>query len=137
MTMKVVKTIILVLLAAMTLPLMAQTNKDPQIKKDDSRAKVEVVNGQNLLVLKKGWKVQSSNWGTSYSADIVLKLDDNTWHQLESLISSPFGKIIKVKDLHGYNVEITKANVNSHVGLMFISGTKCVAITEEEFRKLK
>lgn len=117
--------------------MMAQTNKESQNKNDQSKVKVEVVNGQNALVLKTGRKSRSSSWGTSNSADIVLKLDGNILQMLDSLITAPFGNSIKVQDLQGYNVEISKANVNSNVGLMFTSGTKCVAITEEEYRKLK
>lgn len=120
-----------------TFPVMAQTNKGQQNKNVDSRAKVEVVNGQNVLVLRTGRKAQSSSWGMYNSAAIVLIIDDNLWHQLDSLISAPFGNSIKVKDLQGYNVEIAKANVNTHIGLIFTSGTKCVAITEEEYRRLK
>ena len=135
--MKINRFILFALLMMLSFPVMAQTNKEQQKNNNDSRAKVEVVNGQNALVLKTGRKTQSSTLGTSNSADIVLKLDGNTWQQLDSLVSAPFGKSIIVKDLQGYNVEIAKANVNSNVGLMFTSGTKCVAITEEEYRKLK
>lgn len=135
--MKYNRLILFVLLMAVSFPVMAQTNNEQPNKKDDSRAKIEVVNGQNALVLKTGRKSQSSSWGKSYSADIVLILDGNTWQQLDSLISAPFGNSIKLKDFQGYNVEIAKANVNSNVGLMFTSGTKCVAITKDEYRKLK
>ena len=135
--MKYKRLILFVLLMAVSFPMMAQTNKELQNKKDDSRAKIEVVNGQSALVLKTGRKSQSSSWGTSNSADIVLIIDASTWQQLDSLINVPYGSSIKVKDLQGYNVEIAKANVNSNVGLMFTLGTKCVAITEEEYRKLK
>ncbi len=116
---------------------MAQTNREQPNTKYDSRAKIEVVNGQNALILKTGRKSQSSSWGKSYSAGIVLILDGNTRQQLDSLISAPFGNSIKLKDFQGYNVEIAKANVNSNVGIMFTSGTKCVAITENEYRNLK
>lgn len=42
-----------------------------------------------------------------------------------------------IKDIDGYKVEIALANVNGKPGLMFSSGSKCVAITEEDFRKVK
>ena len=135
--MKYNRLILFALLMSLSFPVMAQTNKEQPNKKDDSRAKIEVVNGQNALVLKTGRKSQSSSWGSSYSADIVLKLDGNTWDQLDSLITASYGSSIKLKDLQGYNVEIAKANVNSHVGLMFTSGSKCVAISKEEFERLR
>ena len=135
--MKAIKAFIIVLFITITMPLMAQTNKEQQNNKENSRAKVEVVNGHNALVLKTGRKSKSSNWGVSNSADIVLKLDYNTWHLLDSLVAAPFGSSVKIKDLQGYNVEIAKANVNSNVGLMFTSGTKCVAKSEEEWKKIK
>lgn len=56
---------------------------------------------------------------------------------IDSLVAAPWGASVKTKDLYGYNVEIAKANVNSSIGLMFTSGTKCVAITEEELKRLK
>lgn len=76
--------------------MMAQTNKESQNKNDQSKVKVEVVNGQNALVLKTGRKSRSSSWGTSNSADIVLKLDGNILQMLDSLITAPFGNSIKV-----------------------------------------
>ena len=134
--MKCIKVILISLLVSLSVPVMAQTNTNQKDKKDDARAKVEVVKGQTALVLKTGRKSNQTNFGSSYPADIVLKLDDNTWRMLDSLVNAPWGSAIKVKDLDGY-IEIAKANVNSKVGLMFTSGTKCVAITEEEYRKLK
>lgn len=135
--MKCLKVILISLLVSLSVPVMAQTNTNQKDKKDKARAKVEVVNGQTALILKTGRMAQPASFGFSYPADIVLKLDDNTWRMLDSLVTAPWGSAVKVKDIDGYTVEIAKANVNSNVGLMFTSGTKCVAITEEEYRKLK
>lgn len=112
--------------AFISFPLMAQTNKEQHDKKEDARAKVGVVKGQTALVLKAG-----------RTSDIVLKWDASLENKLDSLVTAPWGSAAKIKDIDGFNVEIAKANVNSNVGLMFTSGTKCVAITEEEYRKLK
>jgi len=116
---------------------MAQTNKVQQSKNEDTRARVEVVNGQNVLVLKTGRKSQSSSWGMTNSADIVIIIEDNTYKILDSLVAGPWGCAMKMKDIEGHNVDVAKANVNSKVGLMFTSGTKCVAISEEEWNKIK
>ena len=87
-------------------------------------------------MLKTGRKADAINHG-AYPVDIVLKLDGDTWRMIDSLVAAPWGASVKTKDLYGYNVEIAKANVNSSIGLMFTSGTKCVAITEEELKRLK
>ncbi len=106
--------------------MMAQINNERLNNKDEARAMVEVVNGQPALVLKAG---RTSN--------IILKWDANLENKLDSLVTAPWGNAIKMKDLEGYNVEIARANVNSNVGLMFTSGTKCVAITEDELKRLR
>lgn len=92
--MKCIKVILFSLLVSLSVPVMAQA--DAKAEKDKARAKVEVVNGQNVLVLKTGRKSQSSSWGASNSADIVLKLDGNIWQMLDSLITGPFGKLVKI-----------------------------------------
>ena len=50
--MKSIKVILTALLIYAVVPAMAQTNVDQKNKKDDARAKVEMVNGQSALVLK-------------------------------------------------------------------------------------
>lgn len=122
--MRIIRIILFALLMTLSYPLIAQADTEP--KKDDARAKVEVVKGQNVLVLKAGC-----------SSDITLKWDASMENKLDSLVTAPWGSAIKMKDVEGYNVEVAKANVNSRLGLMFTSGTKCVAISEEEWNKLK
>lgn len=122
--MKSNRLILFALLAVISFSLMAQADAEP--KKDDARAKVEVVRGQTALVLKAG-----------RTSDITLKWDATLKNKLDSLVTAPWGSAIKMKDVDGYNVEVAKANVNSRVGLMFTSGTKCVAISEEEWKKIK
>lgn len=82
--------------------------------------------GQLALVLKAG-----------RTSDITLKWDASLKDKLDRLVTAPWGSAIKLKDVDGSNVDVAKANVNSKVGLMFTSGTKCFAITEEEYRNLK
>jgi len=130
MTMKVVKTIILVLFAAMTLPLMAQMNKDPQIKKEVGKARITVVYGQDHLVLITGR--QSS----THNPNIEIVLDSKARKTFDSVLSSKMGYTEKLKDVEGFVVEVTMASVNGKPGLMFTSGSKCVAITKEAFEIL-
>ena len=122
--MKCIKVILICLLVSLSVPVMAQADVEP--KKDNARAKVEVVKGQTALVLKAG-----------RTSDITLKWDASLKNKLDSLVTAPWGSAIKMKDVDGYNVDVAKANVNSKVGLMFTSGTKCVAISEEEWNKIK
>ena len=133
--MKYMKALLIVAMIAFTYPVMAQADKDAQ--KNNSRARIENVRGQNALVLKTGRKTTSSNWNSSYSNDIVVAFNNEAKEILDSLISAPWGSAVKMKDLDGYNVDVAKANVNSKVGLMFTSGTKCVAVTKEEYEALK
>ena len=94
--------------------------------------------GQKALVLKTGRKIQSNNiGGTTYSNDIILSIDTNTWAVLDSLMNATWGSAMKMTDIYGYKVDVVKANVNSSVGLMFTSGSKCVALKKEDFDALK
>jgi len=52
-------------------------------------------------------------------------------------MASPFGKTIKVMDVYGFVVNIAKARVFDHEGLMFTMGTRNVTITAEDLNKLK
>lgn len=122
--MKCIKVILISLLVTLTVPVMAQA--DAESKKDDARAKVEIVKGQTALVLKAG-----------RNSEIALSWDNATERTLDSLVTAPWGSALKIKDIDGHKVDVAKANVNSNVGLMFTSGTKCVAISEEEWNKIK
>lgn len=118
--------IVFALFTVISFSMMAQTDKESQDKKDFSRAKVEVVKGQTALVLKAG-----------RTSEIVMTWDNTTERTLDSLVTAPWGSAVKMKDVDGHKVDVAKANVNSRVGLMFTSGTKCVAISEEEWNKTK
>ena len=123
--------ILTIVLLSISLNVMAQTKKEQIVEKESVHAKIAVVNGQRVLVLKTGISAAIHN------PDIVLKIEDNTWKLLDDLLTGPWGKSIAIKDYAGSKVEIAKANVNSKVGLMFNSGTKFVAITKEECDALK
>lgn len=114
------------MLASATLTLSGQVNADTASRKDDAKAKVEIVKGKTFLVLKAG-----------HNCTIDLKIEANTWRQLDSIVAGPWGSAIKLKDVDGLNVDVAKANVNSKVGLMFTSGSKCATLTKEEFEALK
>ena len=122
--MKCIKVILISLLVTLTVPVIAQAKAEP--KKDGARAKLEIVKGQTALVLKAG-----------QNSVIALTWDNATERTLDSLVTAPWGSAVKMKDIDGHKVDVAKANVNSRVGLMFTFGTKCVAISEEEWNKLK
>lgn len=125
-----IKLTLTILLMALSVGLMAQTKKVQDVEKDNARAKVELVNGQRVLVLKTG------RTAAIHNPDIVIKIEANTWKKFDDLVTGPWGNSIVVKDIYGYKVDIAKANVNSEVGLMFTSGTKRVALTKEEIEAI-
>ncbi len=123
--------ILTIVLLSISLNVMAQTKKEQIVEKESVHAKIEVVNGQRLLVLKSG------RTAAIHNPDIVLKIEDDTWKKFDDLVTGPWGSAIVLKDVSGYKVEIAKANVNSKVGLIFTSGTKCIAVTKEAFDAIK
>ena len=131
--MKYIKAVLIIVLTSLTFTVSAQVKSKTNVKNEASRARIEIVKGQNALVLKTGRKEIPSNWGASYSNNIVIAYDDDTKKILDSLVVAPWGSAIKMKDLDGYVVDVAKANINSKVGLMFTSGSKCVTITKEAF----
>ncbi len=135
--MKYFKTALFIVLICLTFTVRAQVNSKTNDKKESSRARIEIVKGQNALVLKTGRKEIPSNWGASYSNNIVIAYDDDTKKILDSLIVAPWGTVVIMKDLDGYKVDVAKAKVDSKVGLMFTSGSKCVVLKKEELDALK
>lgn len=126
--------IAILLLSFMVLPMMAQAETP---KKETSKAKVVVENGQKKLVLDTGRKGGMSFNNVS-SGNIELLSDAALWKILDSLVAAPWGgNAVRVKDTRGYNVDIQKAMINNEVGVFFLSGTKSVAITGKELVKLK
>lgn len=73
-----------------------------------------------------------SNWGPSHTNDIVIAYNDDAKKILDSLIVAPWGSTIKMKDIYGYMVDVAKAKVNSKVGLVFTSGSKCLTLKKED-----
>lgn len=138
--MKTIKLFLSVLLISFAVHLCAQNLNEPKnnkINKINSRAKIEEIKGQTALVLKTGRKEIPSNWGASYSNNIVIAYDDDTKKILDSLIVAPWGTVVIMKDLDGYKVDVAKAKVDSKVGLMFTSGSKCATLKKEELDALK
>ena len=129
--MKQRRLILFALLVSLSVPLMAQTNNGPQIKKEAGKAMITVVRGQDHLVLVTGRKA------TWYNPNIEIVLDAKAWETLESVLSGKQDTSAKMEDVDGYQVEIALAKVNGNTGLMFTSGSKCVAITTEDFEKLR
>ena len=119
------------LFAAMFLPMMAQNNVQDVKQMDSSKARIEVRQEKQYLVLSTD---------TFISEDlsvIAIFIDDETWRVLDELLVAPKGTTVKMKDSKGRKVDIALANVNSQTGLMFTSGSKCVTITKEEYDRLK
>ena len=124
---RTMKTIFFVVMSFMALPLMAQTNKGPQVVKETPKAKVVVENGKTKLVLKSGQKKDN----------IEINVDNNTWRLLDSIVTAPYSSPYHVKGVGGYSVGIQRANVSSYNGLIFSSGSRFMAITQEDLNKLK
>lgn len=123
--MKYIKVLLIIALAGVTFAVSAQSNKELN-KKDNSRAHIGNVKGQTALIMKAG-----------HNKTIDLKIEADTRHQLDSIVAGPWGSEIKLKDVDGHKVDVAKANINSSVGLMFTSGSKCVALKKEDLDALK
>lgn len=129
--MKWIKIILVAFMTIATFPVMAQTNNEPQIKKEAGKARVTVVQGQDHLVLVTGRKA------SGYNPNIEIALDTKVWETFDSVLLGKQNTACKMKDVEGHNVEVALANVNGNTGLIFTSGTKCVAIKKEDFVKLR
>lgn len=119
------------LFAAISFPMMAQNNVQSLNQPANPKAKVEVRQGIQYLVLNTG--INTSEGLSS----IAIVVDEEIRNVLDSVLASPRGSLVKMKDLRGNNVDVALANVNSQTGLMFSSGSKIIAITKEEYEGLK
>lgn len=126
-SLRTMKLMLVITLSLFALPLMAQINKGPQVVKETPKAKIVVENGKTKLVLKTG---QQKN-------NIEINVDNNTWQVLDSIASAPYGSPYRVKGVDGYSISVQRANVSSNNGLIFSSGSRFMAITEEEVKKLR
>lgn len=90
------KAVLVIMLSLFALPIMAQTNKGPQVIKDTPKAKVVVENGKTKLVLKTG---QQKN-------NIEINVDNNTWRILDSIVTAPYGSPFQVKSARGNSVSV-------------------------------
>lgn len=109
---------------------MAQTNNEPQVKKEAGKVRVTIVQGQDHPVQVTGRKA------SGYNPNIEIALDAKAWETFDSVLSCKQSTAANMKDVDGHIVEVALANVNGNTGLVFTSGSKCVAITKEEFEKL-
>jgi hypothetical protein len=133
-SLRTTKALLIVMLSIMALPMMAQTNKGPQVVRETPQAKVVTEKGKTKLILKSGREKSKYN---SYSYDIEINVENNTWRVLDSIVSAPYGNSFQIKDAHGYSVCIQRAKVSSNNGLFFTSGSRFVAITEDDLKKLR
>ena len=131
------KRVLIIMLAAMALPCMAQTQKAANlVKKVVGRAQIVTVQTRDHLVLRTGQKSMNAN-ASFYPDDIELLLDNEMWKRLNDLMASPLGRTLKVTDVYGFAVNVAKARVFNQEGLMFTMGTRNVTITADDFNKLK
>lgn len=105
--MKGIKALLLVFMTAISFTMMAQTNNEPQIKKEAGKARVTVVQGQDHLVLVTGRKA------SGYNPNIEIALDAKAWETFDSVLSGKQNTACKMKDVDGHNVEVALANVES------------------------
>ena len=119
------------LFAAMSFSMMAQNNVQSLDQTANPKAKVEVRQGKQYLVLNTGINTSEA------LSTITIEVNDEIWSVLDGVLAGPRGTAVKMKDTRGGNVDVALANVNSQIGLMFTSGSKCVAIIKEEFDRLK
>lgn len=129
--MKKVLITLALLFAAMSSSMMAQ-NKVQDVKQSvPSNAKIEVRQGKQCLVLT------TDTFISEELSVIALFIDEATWTTLDNLLVAPKGATAKMKDSRGNIVNVALGSINSQTGLMFTSGSKCVAITKEEYDRLK
>jgi hypothetical protein len=134
--MRLLKHILVILSAFVTITVAAQNSRPPQVKKTVGKAQIVMDGNQECLVLKTGRK--SKNYNASfYPDDIMLQLDEHTYRLLDDLLISPFGRNVTVKDVHGFNVQIARARVFEKNGLIFVRGTCNVPVMQDEWNALK
>ena len=80
----------ILLLSFMVLPMIAQAETP---KKENSKAKVVVENGQKKLVLDTGRKAGIS-FNNASPVDIELLSDAALWKILDSLVAAPWGGVM-------------------------------------------
>ena len=119
------------LFAAISFPMVAQNNVQSLNQAANLKAKVEVRQGKQCLVLNTGINTSEA------LSTITIEVNDETWSILDGVLVGPRGTAVKMKDTRGGNVDVALANVNSQTGLMFTSGSRCIAITKEEYDRLK
>ena len=119
------------LFAAISFPMVAQNNAQSLTPAANLKAKVEVLQGKQCLVLNTGINTSEA------LSTIIIEVNDEIWGILDGVLVGPRGTAVKMKDTRGGNVDVALADVNSQIGLMFTSGSKCVAITKEEYDRLK
>ena len=96
-----------------------------------SKARIEARQGKPCLVLTTDIFVREE------LSVITIFIDDETWQILDNLLIAPKGATEKMTDARGRVVNVALARVNSKTGLMFTSDSKSIAITKEEYDRLR
>ena len=115
----------------MSSPIMAQSNVQDVKQAGSSKARIEVRQEKQDLVLSTDTFISEELFV------IAIFIDDETWRILDDLLVSPKGATVKMKDSRGSVVNVALASVNSQIGLMFTSGSRFIVITKEEYDRLK
>ena len=136
--MKTMKSLALILMSCCCISMMAEQKTPPQIVAEVGKARVVRDAGQEKLVLITDRTTRfESKEGISLSADIELRLDEETWNSLLDLVDASWGeKPLRMKALDGANVEVQKARINNEDGLFFLSGSAHVAILNRDILSL-
>lgn len=130
------KATLTLLLAFTFLTASAQDSTRPTVVKQAGKAKVVSVQGETHLILVTGYKRQDIGIG-SYPADIELELTSETWRVLETLLTQPNGNPVTMNDVNGYMVLVARARVFEENGLIFTMGNRNVALSQEDFLRLR
>jgi len=130
--MKTIKSLVLILLGCCCVSMAVAQSMMPQIIAETEKARVEVDNGQEKLVIIIGRKAENEVSSKNHAC-INLPLCEDVWSSLLSLVRAPWGEdTIQMMDERGQKVEIQKAKVNGEDGLFFLSGSTHVAILNQD-----
>lgn len=87
----------------MSFPMMAQNNVQSTKQTDNPKARVEIGQGIQYLVLNTGINTSEE------LSTITIAIDDETWSILDGILAAPRGSAVKMKDIRGSSVDITLA----------------------------
>lgn len=114
--MRIVSLILVLLFAAISFPIMAQSNVQSLNQPANPKAKVEVRQGKQCLVLNTGINT------SEVLSTITIEVNDEIWGILDDVVAAPRGAAVKLRDLRGNNMDTALAKVGFQTGLKSSSG---------------